>query len=333
MFSVIIPVYNREGLIEETLNSVLNQTVLPNEIIVCDDGSTDNTVKKIHDIMSLSGGISYKIIRHENQGPSYARKKAVEASTGTWLLFLDSDDVWDSNYIESIKTIASTQNAECIVSNFRSMDIDNGVLLYNSKFSYAPDGFWEEGVEKEGGIYYTKSRGGFFLKALVFQPCFPSGLSCSRHAYDMSGGITLYSRKLKSEDSHFIRKLFFYCTVFFNPQPVLTINVHSGGRSNSGKGKLDFTGKLSGRLEILQMLIEDEEISKAFFYEIKHEIEKSTVSLFNQFYWAEEYANAVKVYKKIPKPLRSLRVRFKYLISLYFTYLLCVFAKSYKGVH
>jgi glycosyltransferase involved in cell wall biosynthesis len=85
--SVVIPTYNLQSYIEKTLDSVLNQTVKPYEIIVVDDGSTDNTVDKL---------IKYpvKVIKQENAGAAAARNRGVVEARGNWIAFLDGDDEW-----------------------------------------------------------------------------------------------------------------------------------------------------------------------------------------------------------------------------------------------
>ncbi len=96
--SVVIPVYNGEKFIKEAIESALNQTVSPSEIIVVDDCSTDRTeevVKKIN-----SERIKY-VKNKTNMGRSAARNIGVEVSTGEYIFFLDHDDIWKKNYIES----------------------------------------------------------------------------------------------------------------------------------------------------------------------------------------------------------------------------------------
>lgn len=94
--SVIIPAYNKQESILETLNSVFTQTFKNFEVIVIDDGSTDNT-KEI--VTSFSKDIIY--IYQENQGQGAARNTGIEAATGDYIVFLDADDYWESPFLES----------------------------------------------------------------------------------------------------------------------------------------------------------------------------------------------------------------------------------------
>jgi len=87
--SVVIPTYNRADLISETIDSVINQTYRNYEIIVVDDGSTDDTP-------AILGryGKHIRVIRQENQGEGEARNTGIRAAQGEYVAFLDSDDLW-----------------------------------------------------------------------------------------------------------------------------------------------------------------------------------------------------------------------------------------------
>jgi GT2 family glycosyltransferase len=85
--SVVIPTFNRENYIGRAIESVLNQTYSDYEILVVDDGSTDQTKQKV-----LEYGDSVNYIYQENQGPSAARNKGIQLAQGEYIAFLDSDD-------------------------------------------------------------------------------------------------------------------------------------------------------------------------------------------------------------------------------------------------
>lgn len=87
--SIIIPTFNRSPLLKRALDSVYEQTFLEYEIIVIDDGSTDNTAELIQ---TQYPSVNY--IYQANKGVSCARNKGLEVAKGDWLAFLDSDDEW-----------------------------------------------------------------------------------------------------------------------------------------------------------------------------------------------------------------------------------------------
>lgn len=93
MISVVIPLYNKEPIIEKTMMSVLSQDYSDFEVVVVDDGSTDNSVEKIEAIHDSR----IRLIRQENGGPSKARNTGVKNAKGEWVLFLDADDELEPN--------------------------------------------------------------------------------------------------------------------------------------------------------------------------------------------------------------------------------------------
>lgn len=88
-FSVIIPTYNRASLLKEALDSVFSQTFSDYEVIVVDDGSTDETLEILK-----SYGDKIQALTQKNSGPGAARNLGAEIAKGEYLAFLDSDDVW-----------------------------------------------------------------------------------------------------------------------------------------------------------------------------------------------------------------------------------------------
>lgn len=94
--SVIIPSYNRANFLSRAIDSVLQQTYLPLEIIVIDDGSADNTSKIL-----TSYGSRITHFSQTNQGVSCARNAGIKLASGKWLAFLDSDDAWKKNKLQT----------------------------------------------------------------------------------------------------------------------------------------------------------------------------------------------------------------------------------------
>ncbi len=98
LISVVIPTFNRGYVVGEAINSALSQTISAGEIIVVDDGSTDDTSKILGEF-----GDEIVVIRQENRGVSAARNAGVERARGDWIAFLDSDDLWLPNRIAVLR--------------------------------------------------------------------------------------------------------------------------------------------------------------------------------------------------------------------------------------
>jgi len=103
MISFIIPAFNVDKYILRTLESVLNQQVQDFEIIVVDDGSTDNTYEVVHKLIMEGNVNKIKLIRQENAGVCSARNRGLAVASGEYVIFLDADDYVAMNLIEVIK--------------------------------------------------------------------------------------------------------------------------------------------------------------------------------------------------------------------------------------
>ena len=99
--SVIVPLYNGEAYISQTLNSIIDQDFDDFEIIIVNDGSTDNSLKIAENTLKDSKR-PYKIINQKNQGVSSARNKGIDNASGDYLIFVDADDYITPNHISNL---------------------------------------------------------------------------------------------------------------------------------------------------------------------------------------------------------------------------------------
>ena len=125
--SVIIPVRNRETLIQSAIGSVLTQTYPVFEVIVVDDGSTDNTPSMVASLARDDERIH--LLRHaSSRGAQAARNTGIRAAKGQWIAFLDSDDQWFSDSLEVRLQLATEQrlhvvHSECSVLRSESKEL------------------------------------------------------------------------------------------------------------------------------------------------------------------------------------------------------------------
>ena len=99
-FTVVMPAYDRAATIDSAIASVLAQTQPDFELIVVDDGSTDDTAARVTAAMAIDSRI--QLVRQENRGPTGARNAAFERARGRHVSLLDSDDLWMPGYLERI---------------------------------------------------------------------------------------------------------------------------------------------------------------------------------------------------------------------------------------
>lgn len=127
LVSVIIPTYNRGWIIKEAVDSVLSQDFLGFEIIVVDDGSTDNT----QDILSAYKN-DIKVLKHNNQGVSAARNRGIALASGRFIAFLDSDDRWMPNKL-SMQVDFFNTNKDALICQTEEIWIRNNVRVNPKK--------------------------------------------------------------------------------------------------------------------------------------------------------------------------------------------------------
>jgi len=120
LVSIIIPAYNRAGLIGETLQSVINQTYTNWECIVVDDGSTDNTKEVVKEYTSVYSNIQFHLRTTAPKGAPTCRNVGFQHSEGEYVLFLDSDDLLPSNFL--ISQVQSLQNTKfgAVISSIKT---------------------------------------------------------------------------------------------------------------------------------------------------------------------------------------------------------------------
>lgn len=127
--SIIIPLYNTSSYIEKTLMSIIRQSFTDFEILVVDDGSTDNSCIIVEKVKLINDRI--KLLKQKNSGVSSARNLGIENAKGEYIAFIDSDDIWDSNFLKSqIDFLESMDCYDWVLSNGIYID-ENGDFIDN----------------------------------------------------------------------------------------------------------------------------------------------------------------------------------------------------------
>ena len=127
IFSVIITTYNREKEIYACIKSVLNQTFKDFELIIIDNGSTDNTKAIIQKFLQQDARIKY--FWQKNSGTAAGgRNTGILKSSGTYIAFLDSDDTFNSNMLEEMYLSAIKYNSDIVVCNFNRVNHKNEII-------------------------------------------------------------------------------------------------------------------------------------------------------------------------------------------------------------
>ena len=196
--SIIIPVYNLQNYIKETINSILNQTFDDFELIVVDDGSDDNSIKILEKYPQVS------LFKLKHIGAGSARNFAINKAKGDYILFLDGDDIFDKNFLYLMYKKITENNSDCVICSSRefSKKIKSKQKLHNN--SLYPQGWaWDKLVKKEliekydlkfssfnssedflfsYGVYFLANNIDYLDDCLVFHRIRKNSLSKKRNA-------------------------------------------------------------------------------------------------------------------------------------------------------
>ncbi len=127
--TVVIPAYNAESTLEKAVQSVLDQTVQVESIIIVNDGSKDNTLKIVEDLKAKAalsdGAPAIKLISIENSGASHARNVGIKAAKTEYIAFLDSDDSWHAEKIEKQLQVFAEHKDAALVSTSSTVKKSN----------------------------------------------------------------------------------------------------------------------------------------------------------------------------------------------------------------
>ncbi len=191
-FDVVMAAYNASATIEAAIRSVLNQTRSDFELIVVDDGSTDETVATVHRFLSDR---RIRLLRQDNLGPSAARNTAIEAGHGRYLTILDSDDLLMPTYLERIgDALHSSPEAGFAFGDAWRLDDESGR-------------FWHRTVmAARGAPCPVPADPDALLAALVKANFVPIMFTVRRTALEHVGGFRQGDRKL-AEDWELLLRL------------------------------------------------------------------------------------------------------------------------------
>lgn len=131
-FSIIIPVYNCEKTIEETLNSVISQTINDYEIIIINDSSSDNTMELVEKYKDKFNDIKV-ISNFKNLGVAESRNRGFQMAVGKYVALLDGDDVWVNDKLEKQRSVIESTGCDicCTAYNFIDSNSQSIKKTYN----------------------------------------------------------------------------------------------------------------------------------------------------------------------------------------------------------
>ncbi len=221
--SVIIPAFNRASLLPATLDAVLAQGLPPDEVIVIDDGSTDDTA-------SVARGYAPRVrcLTIANGGDLVARNAGLAAATGDYVAFCDSDDLWRPGFLAAMSALFRAEpRTRAAFSDF--VAVRDGVWDATTKFAAAPPGYWD-------GLRLLGPDMGVFDAPIVerlirFQPFFPSTLMADRAFLRAIGGWDESTSRLVGSDFATVLRIGEHAPIGVLHTPLVGIRRHPGNFS------------------------------------------------------------------------------------------------------
>jgi glycosyltransferase involved in cell wall biosynthesis len=201
--SVVIPLYNKGKYVERALTSVLAQTYQPFEIIVIDDGSTDDGPEKV--LKLNDPGII--LIRQENRGPGAARNAGLAMAKGKYVSFLDADDEWLPSFLETGLLLLKDDKANISVvwtGYYRSPSMEKNTDFYG---------------ELKDGVYEINSKTDIKLIQQIIKLIWTCTAIIKTDIAKKWGGFFDHYKCLLGEDRYFFYKLLFNERFFIVPEP------------------------------------------------------------------------------------------------------------------
>lgn len=229
-FSVIIPLYNKEDLVEQTITSLLNQLFTDFEVIIVNDGSTDNSLSKITPLIDSR----FTIINQNNKGAASSRNTGVTLSKGSYIALLDADDLWKPNHLFELKKLIETFPSAGLYCNnyeiFYTNDLSNPAQFnfeFNDDCLIVPD---------------------FFKASITNCVAWTSAVGFSKRKFEAVGG---FNPELKTaQDLDLWIKMALKYDVAFNPKITMSYLFHiedSLSKSDYNNIRYDFINNFSAQ--------------------------------------------------------------------------------------
>ena len=276
MFSLIIPAYNRGKLLPQTLRSALAQTVPFAEIIVVDDGSTDDTAQAVAQF-----GDRVRYIRTENQGVQKARNVGVEAARFERVAFCDSDDLLDPEYLEVTSAWLKTHpETDVTYANFSTFDARP---LYPDKFFAAPEGYFDN-LKIDHGFYVDISD--LYIKSIRYPCMWVTGMTVKTDFYKRIGGFDASFRRVVTEDWEFNLRAIANGRVALYRRPLVRVRYHTGSQSDS------VVRLHLGAAKVLKYCLSHHPGATRYEPEILQEIEQHSGQAFNAAFASGDFVHA-----------------------------------------
>ena len=285
--TLVIPAYNRCDLIFDTIESALNQTVPFQEIVVVDDGSTDETPRVL-----AKFGSRITVIRTSNQGVQTARNIGIAHSSTELVAMLDSDDLLEPEYVEEMATwmLAHPEQdaAYCNFVTFNSQKTD-GDKLSRSPFDFL------NGSKMDGNFAFDIPN--LYERSLGYQPLFTCGMIIRKRFVAIHGAYNPAFNRVGAEDWEYTLRLISEGRVAVCKRTLARVRKHEDNDS------ADHVHMSLGEVTVLEYALAHHNAAESIRYKISNSIQGRLINAFTSAFDSEQFDRALEIKRRIKKPI------------------------------
>lgn len=300
--SVVVTTHNRAGLLPQTLEAILVQTHPAWEVIVVNDGSTDDTAQV------LAGyGARVIAINQANAGVQAARNAGFARATGTYVALTDDDDIWEPGYLAAQAALLQAEDGIGLsFGNFRNLT--DGNVGAEDKFSQAPPGWWDavpHRVLAQGWIFDTSIAGATF----TFHPVFVSATVVAKALWHRVGGYNATVGHVGGEDGEFTLRCLYNAKVAALPEALVLIRRHSGNFS------ADLVRRMRGEIFCQRHILATHPEAAQYRDIIEREIRLRHAHILNAVFASADHAETRLAFRDLDPADRNLKMWIKRAIA------------------
>lgn len=250
LVSIILPTFNRAHFLEQAFDSLSAQTIDNFEVIIVDDGSSDNTRDKVRE---LSSSLRYPVryFYQENQGPGIARQHGIDNAHGEILAFFDSDDEWlPSHLAQALNVLNEHPDCDWVYFACRRVDKETQKTLLPSTFytETQPNKLFSIAREKAPGLYKLDNEKAAMLQ---LQDGLDSGLQNSVVRKNVFNQIAIPPFRIGEDRLLILMVVKNGFGMYFKDEVTVLYNVHDGNTSDTAIGDVRFDRRIQSMTRLI----------------------------------------------------------------------------------
>lgn len=289
LVSIILPTYNREKFLPIAFQNISEQTYKNFELIVVDDGSTDDTSKVLQKLIAKYR-LKVKVIEKPNGGPADARKVGITAATGEFFAFYDSDDTWESIHIEkAIEVLFEHEDIDWIYFDRRDVYFESNIVATESNFyrNNVPQDIFKCIREIRGTVNVLDNKRSAVTQLKTGIDCALQNSVIRRQLFDV---LSIPNFRIGEDRLFVLMALKANFTLAFCEDKTATYFIHNDNISDPNPDSKDY----KKRIDSLKLLLKSYKLTPDYVKLDRHEVASLKGRLANEYFWVLGYGLQLK---------------------------------------